>query len=201
MRGEAMSPLTKSNNLAARMGRWSAGHWKTAVFGWLAFVIIAFGLGMVLGTKQIETKDANVGQSHRADRILQKAFPQADPQTEIVLVQNAKLTARAPAFHSAVADVLSSVRSNSAIKNLKSPYDPGQSALISGDGHAAMVQWDMKGEQKAAEKKIDAILATTDRVAARYPSFTIGEAGSISSGKARTKLFNNQLALPAERSI
>src|SRR5262249_2842127 len=38
-RGEAMSPLTQSNNLAARMGRWSAGHWKTAVFGWLAFVI------------------------------------------------------------------------------------------------------------------------------------------------------------------
>ena len=32
-------------NLAARMGRWSAAHWKTATFGWLAFVVVAFGLG------------------------------------------------------------------------------------------------------------------------------------------------------------
>jgi hypothetical protein len=28
-----------SNNLAARMGRWSTSHRKTAIFGWLAFVI------------------------------------------------------------------------------------------------------------------------------------------------------------------
>ena len=34
-----MSPLQRSNNIAARMGRWSAGHWKTAVFGWLVFVV------------------------------------------------------------------------------------------------------------------------------------------------------------------
>ena len=42
-----MSPSTtpRKRNLAARMGRWSAAHWKTATFGWLAFVLVAFGLG------------------------------------------------------------------------------------------------------------------------------------------------------------
>ena len=40
-----MSPLKHSNNLAARMGRWSANHWKTAVFGWLAFVIASVFIG------------------------------------------------------------------------------------------------------------------------------------------------------------
>ena len=40
-----MSRTTHSNNLAARTGRWSARHWKTATFGWLAFVLVAFGLG------------------------------------------------------------------------------------------------------------------------------------------------------------
>jgi uncharacterized membrane protein YdfJ with MMPL/SSD domain len=199
--GVASVQMQKAMNVAGRMGRWSAEHWKTAVFGWLAFVIVSFALGMFLGTKQIETKDANVGQSHKADRILQRAFPQADPQTEIVLVQNAKLTATDAEFRTAVADVLGSVRGNPAIKNLVSPYDRGQAALISQDGHAAMVQWDMKGEKKAAEKKINAILAATKAVAARHPSFTIGEAGSISSGKALDKLFNDQLALAGERSI
>jgi len=28
----------RSSNLAARMGRWSASHKKTAIFGWLAFI-------------------------------------------------------------------------------------------------------------------------------------------------------------------
>jgi protein involved in temperature-dependent protein secretion len=30
-----MSRARHHPNLAARMGRWSAGHWKTATFGWL----------------------------------------------------------------------------------------------------------------------------------------------------------------------
>ena len=37
------------NNIAARMGRWSASHWKTAVFGWLAFVAVALVVGMTVG--------------------------------------------------------------------------------------------------------------------------------------------------------
>src|SRR5262249_62256304 len=79
-RGEAMSPLKKSNNIAANMGRWSARHWKTAVFGWLAFVILALVLGQAIGTKQIDQTDSNVGQAHRADHILRDAGFQADPQ-------------------------------------------------------------------------------------------------------------------------
>ena len=35
----------RPTNLAGRMGRWSAHHWKTAVFGWLAFVVVAFAAG------------------------------------------------------------------------------------------------------------------------------------------------------------
>src|SRR5438132_10562011 len=61
-----MSPLKRSNNIAARMGRWSASHWKTAVFGWLAFVIASLAIGMQVGTKNMTNQDSNVGESHRA---------------------------------------------------------------------------------------------------------------------------------------
>jgi putative drug exporter of the RND superfamily len=44
--------------LAARVGRWSASHWKTAAFGWIAFVIVALVLGSAVGTKQL-TDSAN----------------------------------------------------------------------------------------------------------------------------------------------
>ena len=35
----------RKRNIAARMGSWSAAHWKTATFGWLGFVVVAFALG------------------------------------------------------------------------------------------------------------------------------------------------------------
>ena len=80
-----MSPLKQSNNIAARMGRWSASHWKTAVFGWLAFVIVAVVARHRRRARRTSTSnDTNVGQSKRADHILRDAGFQADPQTEIV---------------------------------------------------------------------------------------------------------------------
>ena len=104
-----MSPLKRSNNIAARMGRWSASHWKTAVFGWLAFVIAAVMVGNFVGTKNIDTADANVGQAHKADQILKQAFPQVDPQTELVLVQSSSKTIQDPAFRATVKDVESTI--------------------------------------------------------------------------------------------
>ena len=61
-----MSRTTHSNrNLAASMGRWSAAHWKTATFGWLAFVLVAFGLGGLSGTKDIDPNASGPGESGR----------------------------------------------------------------------------------------------------------------------------------------
>src|SRR5205807_8275893 len=44
-----LSTPKPTRNLAARMGRWSANHRKTAIFGWLAFVIAAFVIGTAVG--------------------------------------------------------------------------------------------------------------------------------------------------------
>src|SRR5881392_671067 len=65
-----MSPLKRSNNIAARMGRWSASHWKTAVFGWLVLVALAFMVGGKIGTKNTSDADSIVGEAHHADQIL-----------------------------------------------------------------------------------------------------------------------------------
>src|SRR6516225_6290072 len=91
-----MEPLMSTQppyHLAARMGHWSATHWKTAVFGWLAFVVAATAIGMLVGQKTTSMQSTNVGESHRADRILQQAgFTQSDPLTEIVVVQSQSAT-------------------------------------------------------------------------------------------------------------
>ena len=51
-----------ASNLAARMGRWSAAHWKTATFGWLAFVVVAFALGGMVGTEEHRPERARAGR-------------------------------------------------------------------------------------------------------------------------------------------
>src|SRR5438445_6180831 len=196
-----MSPLKRSNNIAARMGRWSASHWKTAVFGWLAFVVLAIAIGMQVGTKTLKTEDSSVGQSHKGDQILKKAFPQVDPQTELVLVQSSTRTVDDPKFRATVNDVVGTIRSNPAIKNLKSSLDPGNTDKVSEDRHSVIVTWDMKGKYDVAKTKIDAIQASVANVGDRNPGFYVGEAGSVSSGKALDKLFSDQLKLAGERSI
>src|SRR5581483_4336436 len=109
--------------------------------------------------------DTNVGQSRKADHLLRDAGFQADPQTEIVLVQSKTRTVNDPAFRAVVADVVNAVRPSTAIEQLRSPYGKGNTGQISADRHSAMVQWRMKGDSDAATKRIPALTKATDAVA------------------------------------
>src|SRR5215510_16382076 len=126
--------MSRSNhtdrNLAARMGRWSARHWKTATFGWLAFVLVAFGLGGMVGTKNI-ANSAGPGESGRMDRILEKGFEQ--PASERVLIQSRSQRAGTPAFDAAIADVVARVSKVAAVRDVRSPLDPENAGQISKD--------------------------------------------------------------------
>ncbi len=95
------------SNLAARMGRWSAHHWKTATFGWLAFVVVAFGLGGLVGVKNVDPGAAGPGESGHMNRILDAGFSR--PANESVLIQSRTATAGTPAFDAAVDDVVARV--------------------------------------------------------------------------------------------
>ena len=100
--------------LAARLGRWSARHRKAAILGWLAFVVTAVFLGGAVGAKHLTNAQDGTGSSGRADRLLEREFPQ--PATERVLVQGTGPEARA-----AVRDVVSAVSAVPAVTNVRSP--------------------------------------------------------------------------------
>src|ERR671934_190668 len=109
-----MSRTRHTSNLAARMGRWSASHWKTAVFGWLALVVVAFGVGSQLGVKTIDKNTAGPGESGRMDRILDAGFKL--PANESVLIQTGAARAGTPAFDAAVRDVVTRVSKVAAVQ-------------------------------------------------------------------------------------
>ena len=97
--------MPQPQGLAARAAHWSARHRKTAILGWIAFVIAATMIGGSIGTKKIADEDLGNGSSKVADQAIAHAdFP--DKDGEQVLVQS-RDGARAtdPAFKGAVADV------------------------------------------------------------------------------------------------
>src|SRR5215207_2278246 len=189
-----MSPLKRSNNIAARMGRWSANHWKTAVFGWLAFVVASVVLGGAIGTKYLEEDDLAVGEAATANKIIEAGFPQSpDEQGEIVLLQSKTLTADDPAFKAAIEDVTKTLDAYPQVRKLDSPLEAGRGDLISDDRHAAMVQFSPKGDYDETIAYIDTIVAGVDKTAAQHPALDIEELGSASTGKAVDAAFNSML--------
>ena len=150
----------QSRNLAARMGRWSACHWKTATFGWLALVVVAFALGGAIGTKTIDPNTSGPGESGRVDRILDAGFKQPAGR-ERPDPERLASTPSDPAFKAAIEDVVAGISKLDAVQNVRSPLDPANAGQIAPNGHAALVEFEIRGE---ADKAIDKIEPVLDRV-------------------------------------
>ncbi len=178
-----MTPIQTSYNVAARMGRWSARHRKTAILGWLAFVVATFLVGIAVGTKKLDFNDTGAGETARAQSIL-KHHGFTQPAGESVLVESAALASTGPAFHAAVADVVERVSAHETVKNVRSPYSPGNSGQLSGDGHAALVQFQITGKAEDAKGKIDPIIASVAAAQNEHPALRIEQFGDASAGKA-----------------
>jgi uncharacterized membrane protein YdfJ with MMPL/SSD domain len=196
-----MSPLKHSTNVAARMGRWSASHRKTAIFGWLAFVVAAFAIGVAVPMQTIDETDFNVGEARTGDHIIRDGGFKLDEQREYVLVQSTTKTADDPAFRAAVSQAVTALDGYPQVTKLRSPLTEGNEGQISADGHSALIEFTPKGSYDEAAAYIDTIVAATDRVQEQNPGFYVGEAGSASTGKALNELFDSQLARAGLLSI
>src|SRR5919108_1828213 len=134
-----------ATNFAGRAGRWSAAHWKTAAFGWLAFAVLAVAVGWAVGAKQMEPWAIANGESRRAEQILDQAGVKI-PARESVLVQSRSATIEEPLFKSAVAAVVRVLSRQPDVTNVVSPLNLPGAGLVSSDEHSALVQFDVKGD-------------------------------------------------------
>ena len=190
-----VSPLTRSNHTAARIGRWSANHWKTAIAGWLVFVIASVAVGNMVGTQYLKTNDTNVGEARKADKIISAGFKaKQDEQGEIVLIQSKTSTPTDPAFRAAIHDVTTTLAQFPSVRKLKSPLASSHRDQISGNGHAVMVTFSPKGDYLHAATYITTIEAAVAKAQARHPGFTVEELGSVSTEKKLDAKFNSMLA-------
>jgi uncharacterized membrane protein YdfJ with MMPL/SSD domain len=186
-----MADSVRRENLAARVGRWSARHWKTAVFGWLGFVFAAFALGYLVGTDSLSATEPGPGESGTVQRILNEEFEQ--PAKELVLLQSSSLTATSPRFRAAVQDVLRRLEAQPNATNIDSPFAPGNAGQLSSDGHSALIEFDIRGKSEDARDKVEPILAAVADAQRASPQFTIVEFGGGSANKAINEQFGKDL--------
>jgi uncharacterized membrane protein YdfJ with MMPL/SSD domain len=167
-------------NPAARAGRWSADHWKTAVSAWVGFCVVAVALGAVAGTKMVRDSDTAAGETKTAEQMLRRAGFESQA-AESVLVRSQTRTVADPAFRAAVADVMSTVKASPQAQRVRSPFDARNDGQVSKDEHAALVQFEIKGDQDKADEKVQPFLDAIDRVQERHPGFTVAEFGFASA--------------------
>ena len=169
----------QSLNVAARMGRWSAQHRKTAIWGWLGFVILAFIIGGSVGTKTLDNAHLGVGESGRAQRTVDAAFPKS--AEEMVLVQSATENANSLRFRAAVGDAQFRLSKLPYVYAIESPYTPANRSQISADGRSALTRFKIAGSQATAKKRASETLAAIAATQAAHPQLTVGEFGQASS--------------------
>jgi uncharacterized membrane protein YdfJ with MMPL/SSD domain len=189
--GAATPPPPPAHNLAARMARWSGQHRRKAIFGWLAFVLIAFVVGNnLIGSNYISDIDDFSGESREAEQALDRAGLR--PVEEVVFVQSDELTIRDPEFRAAVEDVTGRLSQVQYVENVKSPLAGG--GEVSADGHAALVNFQIAGDSIEARDRVDPTLAAVAAAQTDHPNLDIEQFGGASANKAINEVIQDDLA-------
>jgi RND superfamily putative drug exporter len=193
--------MQSPRNIAARAGRWSAEHRKTAIIGWIAFVVLAFMAGGKIGTETLSTEQAGVGESGRADRIVDGAFP--DRVEEMVLVQSTNLTTGTPQFKAAMQDVAQRLDAIEGVTEIRGPQTAAGGGLVAQDKHAALLTFEIPGDadDAAVAKTVDATVAAVNAAAKAHPELRVEQSGSASSEEEFMEVFNADLAKAGTTSL
>jgi RND superfamily putative drug exporter len=189
-------------SLAARIGRWSTRHRRTAIAGWLAFVVVALIAGNLTGTVHPKAEDGGHGDSATADHIVNAAYP--DRADESVLIQSkgsGGAGVKDREFRATVDDVVAGVKRQPGVVQVDSPYAKGNQGQISADGRSALVRFKINGDSALAEKRVDAVERAVKGAAAQHPSVYVGQFGSASADKALSKSFGNDFAKAGMLSV
>jgi uncharacterized membrane protein YdfJ with MMPL/SSD domain len=192
MRTQSSTTKSQTNhNFAARVGRWSVRHRKTAILGWLAFVFVAIAVGFnLVPQKNIEPMDGMPGESGKAGQILNDAYP--DKAGEQVLIQSKTLKATDSQFKAAIADVTQRLEGTKGVSEVVGPYESG-SGGISKDGRSALVTFSLPGKSDVTEKSVVNSLAAVHAAQKAHPELRIDETGDASINKATLDQSNEEM--------
>lgn len=157
--------------LPTRAARWSATHPWRSIGAWLAFVVVAVGLAATIPTNEVEDADYRVGESGRAEALIDGAGLD-EPPSESVLIQarSGRLDA---ADAQAAEEVADRMRTTPGVAGVGD-------AVPSADGTALLVPVELTSDDVDAAPLLE---ATAD-VQAAHPDLVVAQAGDVTIDEA-----------------
>ncbi|MEV6133016.1 MMPL family transporter [Streptomyces violaceusniger] len=175
------------NSFTVRMARWSAQHPWRAIVGWLVFVVLCLGSGSAVGTHSATTADYRVGEAGRAEATAAEGGLERRA-AEQVLISSRSGPFDRDAAEAAAGDLTARMKKLPEVAGVASP-------LLSEDRRILMVEVALKGEERDAKDKVDALAGQTDAVGKAYPGLRLEETGSPSISKGVDQQRGDDLAL------
>ncbi|WLQ43458.1 MMPL family transporter [Streptomyces laculatispora] len=158
-------------NLAARIGVWSAHHRKTAILGWLLFVVLAAGIGGASGMVEMTNAENGAGDSARAEQILSDAGL-SHRSGELVMVSSAE----PDGWRTAARELTEALGKTGEVTGLAAP-------VASENGKDALITFEMKGDAATASDRVQPVLDAVEGVQKERTDVTVHQFGDASAGK------------------
>ena len=176
------------NSLTVRVARWSARHPWRAIVGWLVFVVLCLGAGSAVGMNSAKTADYRVGEAGRAEALAAEAHLERRSAEQVLISSRAGGALDQAAARAAAEDLTDRMRRLPEVAGVADP-------LLSPDRETLMVEVTLKGEERDAKDKVDALVAQTAAVQKSHPALLLEETGSPSVSKGVDKQRGEDLAL------
>ena len=174
----------RPTNLAARAGRWSAQHRRTAILGWIAFVVAATIGGGMIGTRQLAPAEMGNGDSRAADVALDEAGFRKSSGEQVLLQARSSSRASAAELRQASDELAARLARVPHVEQVVSAYDAGAAGQVSRDGRSALLSFEIAGDDDAVADRVGATLAATAAVQDRHPGLRVEQIGQASAEKA-----------------
>jgi RND superfamily putative drug exporter len=158
------------NPKTVRMARWSARHPWRAVVGWLLFVVLCLVTGTAVGTNSARTADYRVGEAGRAEAMAAEGHLERRSAEQVLISARSDAT-DGQAAEAAARDLTDRMKTLPDVAGVAAP-------VWSGDHRILMVEVFLKGEEREAKDKVDALLAQTAAVQKAHPRLLLEETGS-----------------------
>lgn len=176
------------NSLSVRVARWSARHPWRAIAGWLVFVALCLGVGSAVGTNSAKTADYRVGEAGRAEALAAEAHLERRAAEQVLISSRSGGVLDEGAARAAADDLTERMRRLPEVAGVAGP-------LLSEDRRVLMVEVALKGEERDAKDKVDALVAQTSAVQKSHPGLLLEETGSPSVSKGVDQQRSDDLAL------
>ncbi|MBL1096917.1 MMPL family transporter [Streptomyces coffeae] len=151
--------------LAVRLGGWSTRHRKTAIIGWLLFVVVVAVVGGMSGAREMTESEGGTGDSARAEKILEDAGLQT-PAGEMVMVRGE----RPDGWRAAARDLTARLERTGEAVRIQPP-------VRSENGREALISFEIKGDPDTAGERVEPVLDAVRATEAAHQGITIHEFG------------------------